>query len=155
MTEPSSAASSPAARQFFVLPAFSAAGGALMTACYYPADPDYPRDARVCLLVATVVGLLSGLAIAVVFRSSDALRRNDVFGHYRVVVFALLGSHLLWAQPIWAFHHDYFLGVFAWLGMGGEEGFTISPNLCGLPLTLATFTAYCGFLHGPQTPSGM
>ncbi|MEZ6059186.1 MAG: hypothetical protein R3C19_02375 [Planctomycetaceae bacterium] len=50
-------------------------------------------------------------------------------------VFMLAAGHLLWVQPVWGFHNDYSLGVFAWIFVGGEDGFVVMPNIVGLPLT--------------------
>jgi hypothetical protein len=41
---------------------------------------------------------------------------------------------VLWAEPFYAFHHDYALGPFAWLLIGGEDGFHVILNPCGIVL---------------------
>ncbi len=50
-----------------------------------------------------------------------------------------VATYLLWSHVFWGFHHDYALGAFAWLLLGGEEGFSVTPNPCGLILTLGVW----------------
>jgi hypothetical protein len=50
-----------------------------------------------------------------------------------------VATYFLWFDVFWAFHHHYALGVFSWLWLGGEDGFLVLPNPCGLPLTLGAW----------------
>lgn len=59
----------------------------------------------------------------------------------KIAWFMIFVSHLLWVQPIWGFHHVSSLGLFAWIIIAAEEGFSIFPNLLGLPLTVAAHFA--------------
>lgn len=42
--------------------------------------------------------------------------------------------YILWIRGFYGFHHDYALGVFAWLLIGEEDGFVVMPNPCGIVL---------------------
>ena len=56
----------------------------------------------------------------------------------------LVIQDVLWIEEFYGFHHDYALGVFAWLLVYGEEGFSVMPNPCGLAINLGltVFTTY-------------
>jgi hypothetical protein len=47
-----------------------------------------------------------------------------------------LATVVLWALPLFGFHHARAFGLFAWLLIDREEGFTIIAHPCTLPLTL-------------------
>jgi len=126
--------------QFVVLPALAMLGAAAVTD-FPNLDRYYSVEVRALQFSAILAGLGSGMFLARVFRSSAALQSNKPVRHFAVVAVALLGGHLLWVQPVWGFHHDYSLGIFAWLFLGGEDGFFVFPNPCGLPLTL--FLQFC------------
>lgn len=59
----------------------------------------------------------------------------------------IVASYVLWVQPIWAFHHDSSLGVFAWIVMSDEEGSAPFPSIIGFPLTIAAHFAVNIFLE--------
>lgn len=45
-------------------------------------------------------------------------------------------AYILWVHEFYGFHHDYALGIFAWLMVGQEDGFVLIPNPCGIVLNL-------------------
>ena len=128
-------------RQFALLPMLAIVGAAWATGFPW-VDPLYPFETRSIQFAAILAALCSGLTIAAVFRSTVAPKR-----HFVVVASALLGGHFFWVEPVWGFHHDYSLGIFAWLFLGGEDGFVIMPSVLGLPLTMAAFIAYIAVLR--------
>lgn len=64
--------------------------------------------------------------------------RRIVWRSGRWIAFAV-ATYLLSMHVWWGFHHDYGLGVFAWLWLGGEEGNSVTLNPCGLILTVAAW----------------
>lgn len=59
----------------------------------------------------------------------------------------IVASHVLWVQPIWAFHHDSSLGVFAWIVTSDEEGSAPFPSIIGFPLTITAHFVMNSFLE--------
>ena len=87
---------------------------------------------------AIVSACVASLITAYVLRSSNALRQGRLVRHFAFLFVLLVANHFLWVEPIWGFHHTGSLGVFAWLIIGSEDGFVITPNIIGLPLTIAS-----------------
>lgn len=87
--------------------------------------------------IASAAGIALLTAFAV--RPRNVPRGIRFSAHFIYMALVLAACHLLWVQPIWAFHHDYTLGVFGWLLVGGEEGFVVMPSFLGAPLTLGCY----------------
>ena len=131
----------------FVLLPFLAFVGAAWATGFPSVDPLYSFETRSLQCAAILTALCSGQIVAVAFQSTAALKYNRPIKHFAVVAFALLGGHFLLVEPIWGFHHTYSLGIFAWLFLGGEDGFLIIPNVLGLPITAASFITYIAMLR--------
>ena len=71
-------------------------------------DAWHEHELRMVLLASLAVGVLFA-GIAAYFAKTTS----------RLIVL-LISFHILWVQPIWGFHHDYTIGCFAWLFLGGE-----------------------------------
>ena len=55
--------------------------------------------------------------------------------------------YVLWVREFYGFHHDYALGIAAWLLVGGEDGFHLMPNPCGIIINvlLTATTTWAGY----------
>ena len=122
--------------QFISLPLITVLGAAWATR-FPTVDPMFSDETRALQYSAMTAGFASGLAVAIFFPFKVFEKRNRLIKHIAIVLAALLGAHFLWVEPIWGFHHEYSLGIFAWLFIGGEDGFSIFPNIIGVSLSVA------------------
>ena len=122
--------------RFLLIPAFAVFGAAFVTGFPFYVNRFYPHETYWVQGLAMTTALGTGMAIAYFFRSASPKGWVDVLGHCFFLAFILLANHILWVQPLWGFHHTYTIGIFAWLLIGGDEGFGIVPNMLGFPLTL-------------------
>ena len=69
---------------------------------------------------------------------------SEICGMALIWIGWLVVQDVLWAEQYYGFYHDYALGIFAWLLVGGEDGFSLMPNPCGVALNLGltVFTTY-------------
>jgi hypothetical protein len=62
----------------------------------------------------------------------------------------LMLQDVLWIEKYYGFHHDYAMGIFAWLLVGGEDGFSLMPNPCGMAINLG-LTVFATYAAGWTT----
>lgn len=110
-------------------------------------DPQYAYEMRVVQFAALTSAFCSGSVIAIAFWPSMKLSRTQFLVNLAALMVALACGHLLWVQPIWGFHHDHTLGIFAWLFLGFEDGLFIMPNLLGVLLTHVSYLGCIAGLH--------
>jgi len=124
-------------------PLIAVFGAALVTDFPF-VDPLYAYETRWVLFSAITAEFASGLVIGCLFRSTPMRTNYHLLVHTGTLFCVLIANHIIWVQPIWGFHHDYSLGIFIWLFIGGEDGFSISPNIVSVFLTTLSFgILYC------------
>ncbi len=121
---------------FSVCPMIAFIGAAFATGFPFVPNNSFAHDIWWVQFCAIVTACITSLVTAYVLRSSEALRRGLLVRHFGCLFVVLVGNHFLWVEPVWGFHHDHTLGIFAWLFIGGDDGFSIFPNVLGLPITI-------------------